>query len=301
MKKTILATAVAVVISQPTFAAEPSYAETSYEQKKYEETNSGTYWGVGIGTALGAIVGGPAGAAAGAALGGSIGWGADKDDALEQAELTLEQNENDLVAAKGELKKSYIEMQRVRARINGLERDNALKSASIAELQAADRAEKAHAKVLESIAKHYSHEVYYRHNSSSIPDYAKERIGELISFMNEHPSLTIHLKGHTDLIGGEDANKALAQSRVDAIKDYLIEQGVSEGRIATTAFGEQFATVTRGDASNYILDRRVSLSLEMPGSATQVLSDTSETAISDVSELEQSPESLPVFAKGEAR
>lgn len=243
----------ALTASAPAMAAEAK-----------EEERTGTYWGIGIGTALGALIGGPVGAAAGAALGGSVGYGQDKDSALDQTTQQLDSKAVSLNSLEGELKKSNMQLEMLQAQARKLQRENAIKSAELFDLKAQEVSEREQAEILAEVAKHYSQEVYYRHNESSIPDYAKTRIDELAKFMVEHQSIHISLLGHSDLIGPENANLALTQARVDAIRDYLIEKGISEGRIEALAHGEAFATVTAGDAKNYILDRRVAIELRVP-------------------------------------
>ncbi|KZY74895.1 hypothetical protein A3750_08440 [Oleiphilus sp. HI0079] len=257
-KKT--AFAAALICSQALVVSTPAFADESLGNDEH----SSTYWGIGIGTTLGAILGGPVGAAAGAALGGSVGYGQDKDSALEQTEQQLDSQVMSLTSLEGELKKSNIQLEALRAQTRKLQRSNAIKSAELADLKAQEVTEREQAEILADIAKHYSQEVYYRHNESSIPDYAKARIDELAEFMLEHPNMHISLQGHSDLIGPENANLALTQARVDAIRDYLVDKGVHTGRIDGRAHGEAFATVSTGDAANYILDRRVAIELSMP-------------------------------------
>ena len=248
--------------------------------------NTATYWGIGIGTTLGAILGGPVGAAAGAALGGSVGYGQDKDAALEQTEQELDSQVTSLSEMEGELKKSNMQLEVLRAQTRKLERERAMHAAELADLKAKKLSEREQEEILAGVAKHYSQEVYYRHNSSSIPDYAKSRIDELAAFMQEHPSIVISLAGHSDLVGAEDANLALTQARVDAIRDYLIDQGIDAQRIEAKAYGEAFATVTAGDASNYVLDRRVAIELGVR--AQESLSDQNGIADQDGSADQES-------------
>lgn len=261
IKRAVVAAMLAAAMSQPALA---QTAET-----ESQDDNSGTYWGVGIGTAIGAIVGGPVGAAAGAALGGSFGFGHDQSSALEETESRLDDQTIALSQREGELKNSKRAVGMLKAKNATLTREHALQASALADLKAQDITEREQAEIMSGIAKHYSQEVYYRHNESSIPDYAKSRIDELAGFMTEHPNVSIALHGHTDLLGQQDANLALAQARIDALRDYLVDQGISDSRIDTQAHGESFATVTVGDAGNYVLDRRVSIELAVPSTAPQ--------------------------------
>lgn len=253
--------AITLLSAQSLLMSTSVMAQEVAHDARSESDSTATYWGIGIGTTLGAILGGPVGAAAGAALGGSLGYGQDKDAALEQTELQLDSQMISLSEMEGELKKSNMQLDVLRAQTRRLEQERTVQSAELADLKAKKLSAREQEEILAGVAKHYSQEVYYRHNSSSIPDYAKSRIDELARFMHEHPSIVISLAGHSDLVGAEDANLALTQARVDAIRDYLIDEGIDAQRIDAKAYGEAFATVTAGDASNYVLDRRVAIQL----------------------------------------
>lgn len=47
------------------------------------------------------------------------------------------------------------------------------------------------------------------------------------------------LAGHTDVTGSADLNASLSQSRADAVKDFLVAQGVAADRLDTKGYGSQ--------------------------------------------------------------
>ena len=68
---------------------------------------------------------------------------------------------------------------------------------------------------------------------------------EVVSKMKEDPQdEVVLLTGHADRIGGEVYNQELSQRRADAMKAYLIEQGIDEKRIETAAKGESEPAVS---------------------------------------------------------
>ena len=275
MKKAHIATALIAGMNQAALATETNTQADNTE---------GTYWGLGIGTVLGAIIGGPPGAAAGAALGGSIGWGQDVDTQLENTEAKLDAQTLARAKADSELKNTQSELARLKNKASELEQSNAQDQVQLTQLSERVSKENEHNEVLASIAKHYTQEVYYRHNESAIPDYAKSGIDELAQFMREHPKLAIELRGHTDLIGPDQANLALAQSRIDAIHDYLTSKGIAAERIKREALGEKYATVPAGDAHNYILDRRVAIELSVPALEVSDVAATNEPKSAPISD-----------------
>lgn len=49
----------------------------------------------------------------------------------------------------------------------------------------------------------------------------------------------IVLRGHSDSGGSDEANMRVSQARAEAVRDWLVENGVAEERITLIAFGEQ--------------------------------------------------------------
>ena len=58
------------------------------------------------------------------------------------------------------------------------------------------------------------------------------------AYLQMKPDAHLTLTGHADPRGGEKFNQALSQRRVDRVKQYLVEQGISDSAITTNAVGE---------------------------------------------------------------
>lgn len=73
----------------------------------------------------------------------------------------------------------------------------------------------------------------------------KQLDDEVIGKMKEYPQIELVLvTGHADRIGSDAYNLQLSQRRADAVKDYLVEQGVDSARIQTASKGESEPVVT---------------------------------------------------------
>ncbi len=69
----------------------------------------------------------------------------------------------------------------------------------------------------------------------------KEGFGELESMVNllqANPTFKLSLEGHTDALGSEVYNVDLSKNRVNAVKDFLIMNGINIDRIIIKHFGE---------------------------------------------------------------
>jgi outer membrane protein OmpA-like peptidoglycan-associated protein len=57
------------------------------------------------------------------------------------------------------------------------------------------------------------------------------------AFLDQNPGAQITLTGHADRRGAKSYNQALSQRRADAVKSFLVEQGIAVEKIETRAYG----------------------------------------------------------------
>jgi len=62
-------------------------------------------------------------------------------------------------------------------------------------------------------------------------------------------------------VGGDDYNQQLSEHRAQAVRDYLVQQGVSEGSIASRGFGKSRPVATNDTPEGRQQNRRVELVL----------------------------------------
>jgi outer membrane protein OmpA-like peptidoglycan-associated protein len=260
------------------------------ESTENETNNTGTYWGVGIGSVIGAVIAGPPGAAIGATLGGSIGWGQDKDEALDQSLVEREKHKLVLGQTQAALHQNKSRLLKAKQVVSDLSRANAQQSAQLVNLKRQDSVGEQNNKALQEVIGHYAQEVYFRNGESGVPIYAEARLNRLTEFLKTHPNLQVLLKGYTDQNGDADFNTALAQARVDGIKEALLAQGVDAIRVSTKAVGETHSlllsnnsvpdsSVSISDTSDYVLDRRVSIELSISDQAMQPIARIEEVSL----------------------
>ena len=86
-----------------------------------------------------------------------------------------------------------------------------------------------------------------------------QMLDEVVSILKEYPDYSLKLGGHTDAV--EKNATVLSQSRIDAVKSYLLEKGVAESRIEMTGYGKTRPVVSNASASAKAQNRRVELEL----------------------------------------
>ena len=80
------------------------------------------------------------------------------------------------------------------------------------------------------------------------PDGKKILEDDVVTKMKQYPQVEVVLvSGHADRIGTEKYNMNLSQRRADAVKEFLVAQGVDAGRINTAAKGEAEPVVSCSD------------------------------------------------------
>jgi peptidoglycan-associated lipoprotein len=67
------------------------------------------------------------------------------------------------------------------------------------------------------------------------------------------------LEGHADERGSREYNIALGERRANAVRDFLVLQGVSASSLEVVSYGEERPMATGSDESSYSQNRRVEL------------------------------------------
>ncbi|MBI4528101.1 MAG: peptidoglycan-associated lipoprotein Pal [Deltaproteobacteria bacterium] len=68
---------------------------------------------------------------------------------------------------------------------------------------------------------------------------AREILKTNATWLKGNPSARVDIEGHADERGTTEYNLALGAKRADSVKRYLVDLGVSSGRLATTSYGEE--------------------------------------------------------------
>jgi peptidoglycan-associated lipoprotein len=70
---------------------------------------------------------------------------------------------------------------------------------------------------------------------------------------------TVRVEGHADERGTTDYNLALGQRRSDAVKSYLVSNGVANSRVTTTSYGEERPIDPASNEAAWAKNRRAEL------------------------------------------
>ncbi len=84
-------------------------------------------------------------------------------------------------------------------------------------------------------------------------------LNQVVDILTNNPTITIHLKGHTDSDGEDEDNFILSQKRAKSVADYLIKKGIDSKRITYEGYGESRPLVKNDTPENKQMNRRVEL------------------------------------------
>jgi peptidoglycan-associated lipoprotein len=81
--------------------------------------------------------------------------------------------------------------------------------------------------------------VFFEYNRSDLSEASVAVLDRKLRVLQRAPRLAIQIGGHCDERGSDEYNLALGERRAAAVKRYLVEHGVAEGRIGVMSYGEE--------------------------------------------------------------
>jgi len=135
-------------------------------------------------------------------------------------------------------------------------------AAAAAAAQQAQTAEAAKAAAeqqrLQEAAAAYGNVFYFEFDSSTLTPDAIAALNAHIAALQGSDS-QVRLEGHTDERGTREYNMALGERRGNAVRDYMVANGIATYRIETVSFGEERPVAYGSGESNWSQNRRVEL------------------------------------------
>jgi outer membrane protein OmpA-like peptidoglycan-associated protein len=99
-------------------------------------------------------------------------------------------------------------------------------------------------------------DILYQTASADLSKQSKFILRQFSRFLEENPTITIAIQGHTDNEGNADNNLALSQRRAEGVRDYLISLGIEANRLEAKGFGQTQPKVPNSSAENKAKNRR---------------------------------------------
>ncbi|RZL01859.1 MAG: OmpA family protein [Rubrivivax sp.] len=89
---------------------------------------------------------------------------------------------------------------------------------------------------------------------------------QFASGLKSQPNTLVNIVGHTDSTGSDAVNDPLSRERAQSVKGFLVDRGVSSGRVDTAGRGAREPVADNGSADGRARNRRVEIFLREPAS-----------------------------------
>ena len=98
--------------------------------------------------------------------------------------------------------------------------------------------------------------VLFAVDQSTLNPTAQATLAQQAGWMNRNPGYAALIEGHADEQGTREYNLALGERRANAVREYLISQGVAGNRLRTISYGKERPLAVCSDESCYSQNRR---------------------------------------------
>ena len=99
--------------------------------------------------------------------------------------------------------------------------------------------------------------VEFRTGSMQLTNESKKRLTKAASVMKKYEGYSYKIQGHTDNRGSESFNIKLSKKRAEAVKAYLVSQGVDAGILSTEGLGSSQPIASNDTREGRFQNRRV--------------------------------------------
>lgn len=102
--------------------------------------------------------------------------------------------------------------------------------------------------------------IYFDTSKSTLKAESKPTLDQIAQLLKQQPTLALSVVGHTDNVGGADANLKLSRRRADAVVAALVEDdGIDEARLESSGAGMTKPVASNDDEQGRAKNRRVEL------------------------------------------
>jgi outer membrane protein OmpA-like peptidoglycan-associated protein len=107
--------------------------------------------------------------------------------------------------------------------------------------------------------------VLFATGRSTIKTVSHTILNAVVAVLADYPEIHVRVEGHTDAQGSASANQRLSERRALAVREYLVSQGVADGRLKSKGLGENTPIDTNRTRSGRANNRRVEFHITKGG------------------------------------
>ncbi|MEQ9439267.1 MAG: OmpA family protein [Cyclobacteriaceae bacterium] len=103
--------------------------------------------------------------------------------------------------------------------------------------------------------------IFFDYNKTTLRSESFEELDKVVDLLKVNKKLYIEIGGHTDNRGSDQYNEELSQGRAEAVRQYLVENKISEDRVTAEGYGESKPEVPNDSEENWQINRRVEFTI----------------------------------------
>jgi len=108
----------------------------------------------------------------------------------------------------------------------------------------------------------YAKTILFDTGRSSFKEETDKVLQAMVAIFKEYPKADFTIEGHTDSVGSKKNNQKLSESRANAVRDYLIANGIDAARLTAEGFGEDKPIAPNNTRKGRAENRRVEVKLK---------------------------------------
>ena len=102
-------------------------------------------------------------------------------------------------------------------------------------------------------------DVLFDTNKYTLKPNAQVSLAKVATILTLYPNLRVQIEGYTDSTGAPAYNQTLSENRADAVRDFLVQNGVPQGNVSAQGFGATNFVADNATAAGRQQNRRVNL------------------------------------------
>ncbi len=99
--------------------------------------------------------------------------------------------------------------------------------------------------------------VFFDFGSSTLSSSSYPELNRAAHLLKAVPTMQVEIAGYTDNIGSDEVNMKLSQQRANAVRDYLVQQGIEKNRVTAKGYGKDSPIADNSTEEGRAENRRV--------------------------------------------
>lgn len=181
---------------------------------------------------------------------------------LAQRRVAIAQESAKRKSAEADVSQAEVERDKVRLAARTQEADRSQQQAQDAEM----RARQLEQQLNELNAKQTDRglvitlgDVLFDTDQAQLKSGGAREVQKLADVLKQNPQRTVFIEGFTDSTGSDSHNQELSERRANAVRDTLLNLGISGDRITTRGYGKNFPIASNDNQAGRLLNRRVEI------------------------------------------